>query len=81
MKLVTIQKQTHKHRKQKGKGDGQNKLGVWNKQIQSSIYKTDKQGPTVQQKELYSNPIIKQNGKDKNKIKIISRINNKKEIF
>ena len=41
----------------KGKGGGQrrNKLGVWDQQIHTTIYKIDKkQGPTVQHRELYS---------------------------
>ena len=40
----------------KGKG-GSDKLRAWDQQIQTTIYKTDKQqGPTVQHKELYSIP-------------------------
>ena len=39
----------------KGKGEKRNKLGVWNQQIQTTVYKIDKQqGPTVQRKELCS---------------------------
>ena len=40
----------------KGKeGEGGNKLGVWDQQIQTTIYKINKQqGPTVQHRELYS---------------------------
>ena len=38
----------------KGKGGKRNKVGVWNQQIQTTVYKIDKQGPTVQHKELYS---------------------------
>ena len=59
MNLFTKQKQTHKHRKQtygyqRGKW-GRDKLGVWNQQIQTNIYKTDKQqGPSVQHRVLYS---------------------------
>ena len=38
----------------KGKGGG-DKLGVWDQQIQTTIYKIDKQqGPTVYHWELYS---------------------------
>ena len=52
MNLSTKQKQTHRHRKQtygypRGKG-GRDKLGVWDEQIHTTVYKTDKQqGPTV----------------------------------
>ena len=59
MNLLTKQKQTHRHRKQtygyqRGRG-GKDKLGVWNQQIQTTIYKRDKQqGPTVEHRELYS---------------------------
>ena len=51
MNLFTNQKQSHGHRKQtygyqRGKGD---------QQIQTTIYKTDEQqGPTLQNRELYS---------------------------
>ena len=39
----------------KGKGKGRDKLGVWDQQIQATIYKIDKQqGPSVQHRELYS---------------------------
>ena len=56
---IQKQKQTHRHRKQtygyqRGKGVGRDKLGVWDQQIQTSVYKIDKQGPTVQHRELYS---------------------------
>ena len=60
MNLFTKQKQTHRHRKQTygyqvGKGGGRDKLGVWDQQIHTTIYKVDKQqGPTVQYRELYS---------------------------
>ena len=59
MNLFTKQKQTHRHRKQnygyqRGKGD-RDKLGVWDKQIHTIIYKIDKQQEfTVEHKELYS---------------------------
>ena len=52
--LFTKQKQTHRCRKQyygyqTGRsGEGRDKLGVWDEQIHTTIYKTDKQqGPTV----------------------------------
>ena len=44
--LFTKQKQTHRHRKHtwlpKRKG-GRDKLGVWDQQIQSTMYKIDSQ--------------------------------------
>ena len=49
-----------RHRKQtygyqRGKEVGRDKLGVWDQQIQTTVYKVDKQqGPTVQHRELYS---------------------------
>ena len=52
MNLFTKQKQTHRHRKQiygyqMGKA-GTDKLGVWDRQIHTTIYKIDKQqGTTV----------------------------------
>ena len=56
--LFTKQIQTHRHGKQtwlpKGKG-GRDKLGIWNEQIDTTIYKKDNQeGPTVQHRRLYS---------------------------
>ena len=50
MNLFTKQKQTHRHRKTYGyqRGMGGDKSGVWDQQIQTTIYKIDKQqGPTV----------------------------------
>ena len=46
--LFTKQKQAHRHRKQtysyqRGKGVGRGKLGVWDKQIQTTVHKIDKQ--------------------------------------
>ena len=39
----------------KGERGGRDKLGAWDQQIQTTIYKIDKQqGPTVQHKELYT---------------------------
>ena len=48
MNLSMKQKQTHRHRKQtngyqRGKVEGRDKLGVWDQQIQTTIYKIDKQ--------------------------------------
>ena len=58
MNLFTKLKQNHGQKtnlwlpKEKGEGD---KLGVWNQQIHTTIYKIDKQqGPTVWHRELYS---------------------------
>ena len=46
MNLLTIQKQTHRLRKltvtNQGRRWGRDKLGVWNEQIQTSIYKINK---------------------------------------
>ena len=35
-------------------GWGMGGLGVWNQQMQTIIYRMDKQGPTVQHREVYS---------------------------
>ena len=35
-------------------GSGRDKLGIWDQQIQTTMYKIDKQSPTVQHRELYS---------------------------
>ena len=48
MNLFIKQKQINRHTKQtygypRGKEWGRDKLGVWNQQIQTSIYKIDKQ--------------------------------------
>jgi len=56
----TKQKQIHRHRKEiygyhREKERGKDKLGVWDSQIHSTIYKTEKQqGFTVKHRELYS---------------------------
>ena len=56
---LTKQKQTHRQENKLmvtkgGRGLGKDKLGVWDQQIQPTIYKRDKQlGPTVQHRELY----------------------------
>ena len=53
MTLSTKQKRTHRHREQtcgcQGEGEwGREELGVWDKQMQTIIYRMDKQqGPTV----------------------------------
>ena len=68
--LSTKQKQTHRHRDQtcgcQGGGrrdrDG---LGLWGWQMQTIIFRMDKQqGPTVQHRELYPIPWDKQYGKE-----------------
>ena len=46
--LIYETEQSHRHRTQtygyqRGKGEGKDKLGIWNEQIYSTIYKTDKQ--------------------------------------
>ena len=60
MNISTKQKQTHRHREQTcgcqgGGGWEREGLGVWDQQMQTIIYRTDKQqSPTVQHRELYS---------------------------
>ena len=58
MNLFTKQKQTHIENKlmiTKGGRGRRDKLGVWDEQIHTTIYKIDKQqGPTVWHRELYS---------------------------
>ena len=51
--------ETDRHREQmrgcQGGGEwGRDGLGVWDQQMQTIIYRIDKQGPTVQHRELYS---------------------------
>ena len=41
---------------------GWGKLRVWDQKLHITIYKTDKQGPTVQHRQLYS--VIIYNGKE-----------------
>ena len=57
MNLFTKRRQTHRQRNlwlPKGK-QGRDQLGVWDQQIQATIYKIDKQqGPTVMHRKLYS---------------------------
>ena len=65
MNLATKQKQTHRHREQTcgfqgGRGQGREDLGVWDQQMQTIMYRMDKQqGPTVQHRELYAIPCDK----------------------
>ena len=52
MNLFTKQKQTHRHRKQtygyqRGKV-GRDKLGVWDQQVQNTIYRDFSGGPVVE---------------------------------
>ena len=60
MNISTKQKQTHKYREQtcgcQGGGEwGEEGLGVWGQQMQTIIYRMDKQqGPTVEHRGLYS---------------------------
>ena len=61
MNLFTKQRKTHRLKKQtygyqREEGQGRDELGVWDQQIQTSIYKykIDKQDPTVLHRELYS---------------------------
>ena len=59
MNISMKQKLNHRHREQNGGyqgvgGQGMDGLGVWDQQMQTNIYRMDKQGPTVQHRELYS---------------------------
>ena len=60
MNLSMKQKETRRHREQTcgcqgGGGWGRDGLGVWDQQMQTIIYRMDKQqGPSVQHRELYS---------------------------
>ena len=60
MNLFIKQKQIYRYRKQtygyqRGKAEGRDKLGVWDQEIQTIIYKINKQqGPTLQHRALYS---------------------------
>ena len=60
MNLFIKEKQIYRHRKQtygyqRGKAEGRDKLGVWDQEIQTIIYKINKQqGPTLQHRALYS---------------------------
>ena len=69
MNLSMKQKQTQRHRDQtcgcQGReGQGRDGLGIWDQQMQTIIYKTDKQqGLTVQYKDYIQHPVINHNGK------------------
>ena len=59
MNLSMRQKQTHRHKEQTcgcrgGRRWGKDGLGAWDQQMQTILYRKDKQGPTVQHRELYS---------------------------
>ena len=59
MNLSMKKKQTHRHGEQTcgsqgGEGQGRDRLGVWDQQMQTVIYRVYKQGPTVQHGEVYS---------------------------
>ena len=59
MNISMKQKQTHRHREQTcgcqgGEEWERERLGVWDQQLQTIIYRMDKQGPTVQHREIYS---------------------------
>ena len=60
MNLSMKQRQTHGHREQTcgcqgGGGWERNGLGVWDQQMQTGIYRMDKQqGLTIQHREIYS---------------------------
>ena len=50
---------------QGGGGWERDKLGVWDQQMQTIIYRMDKQqGPTVQHRELYSISWVNHHGKE-----------------
>ena len=56
---ITKDKQTHRQREQtrgcRGWRGRENRLGVWDQQMQTGVYRMDKQqSPTVQHRELYS---------------------------
>ena len=59
MNLFIKQNKTHRYRKQnhgyqRRKGWGEIQFGIWDEQILTAIYITNKQqGPTVQHRELY----------------------------
>ena len=57
MKLPMKEKQTHRHGEQtcgcQAEGGVGNELGVWDQLMQTIIYTMDKQGPTVQHREVH----------------------------
>ena len=59
MNILMKQEQTHSHREQtcgcQGGVGGRDGLGVWGQQMQTIIYRIDRQqGPIIQHRELYS---------------------------
>ena len=56
----------------KGKREqSKDKLGLWDQQIQTPIYKTDKQDPTVLNGNYVQYPIINHNGKEYEKVNFV----------
>ena len=76
MDLSTKQKQTHRHgdqpvAAQRGRVCKRDGSGVWGYQMQTIVYRTDRQlGPTGQHRELYSISWINHNGKEYEKERI-----------
>ena len=70
MNLPMKQKQTHRHREQtcgcQGEGGvGGDGLRIWDQQMQTIIYRVDKQqGPTYSTRNYIQYPVIKHNGKE-----------------
>ena len=56
MNLSPKQKPSHKHREQTSgcQGGAGNGMGVWDQQMQTTVYRMDKQAPAVQHREHYS---------------------------
>ena len=46
------------------RGAGGDGLGVWDQQMQTIIYRMDKQGPTLQHRKIIQYPVISPNGKE-----------------
>ena len=72
MNSLIKQKQTHRHRKQtygyqRGKGGGMDKLGVWDQQIQTTIYKINNNVVLYTAGNYIKYPIINYNGKEHEK--------------
>ena len=70
MNLSTKQKQTKRHREQTCGCQGgwwweRDRLGAWDQQRQTIMYRMDnQQGPIVQHRELYSISCVNHNGKE-----------------
>ena len=58
MNISMKEKQTHRYKLtcgcQEGGGLGRDGVGVWGQQMQTIIYRMDKQGPTIWHREAYS---------------------------